>query len=269
MKRMIYLGILFGLLLTVNTTATAGEKLTIPGTGDSQALLRKLADLYEKKNPGVDIVIPESTGSGGGIKAVIKGTAELARTARPMKERERVHDLMETRFALSPIVMATNPKTVIIKDISIEEILGIYSGAITHWSGNGHKIYPVDREAGDSSRKVLEKNLATGNTGFKDIQSKGKVFYSTPETADALAKNGYTIGYLPMSMANEYGLNILSINSIYPSETNVNNYSYKWVTPFFLVKSPNASKLANDFIRFIQTPDAYELMLVSGVVPVK
>ncbi|MBU4117543.1 MAG: hypothetical protein KJ555_02120, partial [Proteobacteria bacterium] len=57
--------------------AENAKQLVIPGTGDSQVLLQKLAVLYTKNRP-VTVEIPESIGSGGGIRSVITGKTEIA-----------------------------------------------------------------------------------------------------------------------------------------------------------------------------------------------
>src|SRR5207302_479932 len=50
------------------------EPVTLPGTGDSQDLLRALAQNYTAELPDRTVVVPNSTGSDGGIKVV--GTGE-------------------------------------------------------------------------------------------------------------------------------------------------------------------------------------------------
>ena len=54
------------------TPALSIERLVIPGTGDSQKLLREAARYFEQKDPNVIIDIPESVGSVGGIKRVLR-----------------------------------------------------------------------------------------------------------------------------------------------------------------------------------------------------
>ncbi len=73
-------------MLFITTHAAADQRVTICGTGDSQAMLRSLALAYEKQHPGVSIDVPDSNGSSGGIKATASGKCDLGRVARPLQE---------------------------------------------------------------------------------------------------------------------------------------------------------------------------------------
>jgi len=146
-------------------------KIVIPGTGDSQRLLRLLAYRYEVLHPGIRVVIPKSVGSGGGIKAVGEGKAEIGRVARPLKKREERYGLKYLRFAYSPVIFTVHPSVENVADLSPDQIVGIYSGRIASWSGVGGssgKIYPVGREPGDSSRDVIETHIK----GFGEIERR-------------------------------------------------------------------------------------------------
>lgn len=252
-------------------SVTAAETLLVAGTGDSQALLRKLAVLYKETYPGSEIIVPDSVGSGGGIKAVIEGTAGLGRTARALKPKEKDHGLTAIPFALSPIVFVTHPSGVNVKNVTPEDVVKIYSGKVTNWrqlGGDEHKIYPVDREPGDSSRTILAAQLHSSLGTFNDIQSVGKVFFTTPETVQAIAQNRYTFGFVPLSFAQEAKLHIFSLSSVFPDEDSIQDGSYPLVTTFYLVKPAHPKRLATDFLNFLQEPAAQELMHTSGVIPV-
>lgn len=53
-----------------------GETLSIPGTGACEPILADLAAAFNKAHPGDQVVVPRSSGSGGGIQAVLKGEAQ-------------------------------------------------------------------------------------------------------------------------------------------------------------------------------------------------
>lgn len=62
-------GAIFLLLLLAGTffmpqPGRAGEMISIPGTGDSQQLLRQLAAAFSRDHPGIVIDIPDSIGTG-------------------------------------------------------------------------------------------------------------------------------------------------------------------------------------------------------------
>lgn len=241
--------------------------LVIPGTGDSQSLLRKLTPLFAKKSR-IIVEIPESVGSGGGIKSVLSGNNELARVARPLTDKENAQGLKAKTFALSPVVFALNPKVEGITNLSFAQILGIYSGKIQQWDslGGGGKIFMMNREEGDSSRTLLEQLIP----GFKEISAPaGSIVYSTPEALQTLMATPNTIGYLPQAAMIGTGLKELSIQDIAPSVENVRQKKYLLVVPFALVWKEPLSPRAQSFLDFLSSPAAKKLMLENGAIPVE
>lgn len=267
---------LFALLLVVSFPAQAQQPgegkspanprvLVIPGTGDSQALLHKLAQLYAKKRPEVSVEIPDSSGSGGGIRSVLSGKSELARVARPLTEKESGQGLKSLVFAQAPIVFAINGVAGA-TNLSPEQILGIYSGRISQWEGLGGKgkIYVMNREKGDSSRTVLEHLFP----GFQEISaSAGGMVYSTSEAVQTLLASPNTIGYLPLPAIAGTGLIVPIVADTAPSAANVRQKKYPFVLPLALVWKETLSPLAQDFLDFLSGPAARKLMLENGAIP--
>src|SRR2546422_3451485 len=58
------------------------EAITLPGTGDSQDLLRALAQSYAAQYPGRPVTVPNSIGSDGGVRVVGTGESPIGRVAR-------------------------------------------------------------------------------------------------------------------------------------------------------------------------------------------
>lgn len=242
--------------------------LVIPGTGDSQILLRKLALLYTKKRPQFTVEIPESIGSGGGVRSVITDKSEIARIARPLTEKERAHGLKFRVFALAPIVFAINPAVAGVENLSSEQIVGIYSGRIQQWDALGGvgKIYVMSREEGDACRTVLENFIP----GFKEISvPAGATVYSTPEALQTLIASPGAIGYLPLPAMVDAGLKALRVQDIAPSPANVRQKKYQLAVPFALTWKDPLSPLAQDFLAFLSSPTARKLMLEYGATPVE
>ena len=242
--------------------------LVIPGTGDSQVLLHSLAQLYTKNRPGTTVEIPESIGSGGGVKSVITGKNEIARVARPLSEKESAQGLKFHIFAHAPVVFAVNPGVAEAANLTFEQIVGIYSGKIQQWDGLGGvgKIYAMNREEGDSCRTVLENLIP----GFKEVSvPAGSTVYSTPEAVQTLLTSANTIGYLPMPAAIGTGLKMLRVQDVAPSAVNVRQKKYPLVVPFALVWKNTLSPLAQDFLDFLSSTAARKFMLENGAIPVE
>ena len=250
--------------------ALASESLIIDGTGDSQEILRKLSERYEELHPGARVMVPDSVGSGGGIKSVLQGQAGLARTARPLKSKEAESGLSQVLFAWSPVVFAAHPSVASVRSVTLDQILDIYAGKTGNWTALGgpdHKLYPVNREEGDSSRTVINAFLAKALDNAQGMGTAGKVFYTTGDTVLALKRNAYAIGFVPLSEAKAAGLHMFALDSVFPDEAAVKGKTYPLVTPFYLVKPSDPSPLAIDFIDFILSEPARAMMREQGVFP--
>ncbi|MCK9602951.1 MAG: substrate-binding domain-containing protein [Candidatus Omnitrophica bacterium] len=256
-------------IFCITGISLAQERIVVAGTGDSQELLRVLANAFEKVNPGKKVEVPYSVGSSGGIRLVREGGCDLGRLARPLNDKEKKYGLNYEVFAYSPVALAVNPGVKGIDNIVPEQIVGIFSGVITSWGelgGQKQKIYVVQREKGDSSRIMLEANIP----GWKEIKDlSGEVVYTTPEMVSALVEHQDSIGYLPLSMAKSSGLTVLRIGGVYPSVENVKNGTYKLTIPFSLIWKGELEGLARTFVDFILSPEGQGIIAENGAVPVK
>lgn len=262
--------LLVWLIVPLTVTVAGAETLVIPGTGDSQELLRVLARSYMVAHPSSVIEIPESIGSSGGIKNVSSGAAVLARVARRLKPREQQAGLHYLLFAMSPVVFAANLPTPCLTDLSSEQLVAIYSGTIGDWSQLGscpaHTIYIANREPGDSSRTVIGGYLPA----FKAIADPaGKTVYSTPDTVAVLERYPYTLAYLPLAALRNSQAIVLKLAGSAPTVANVQQGQYPLVVPLGLVWKQPLPPLAEQFIAYLFSPEAQQLIRDQGLVPAK
>jgi len=259
------------ILLTIALGATsvfALERLVIPGTGDSQKLLRVAAQSFEKSHPELIVEIPDSVGSTGGIKRVLNGHAPLARIARGLHADEQASGLKSKLFAYTPIVFVANLPEKCVDNLSPTDIVAIYSGEITSWQQLGqcpdHKIYVANREEGDSSRLLIEEHIP----GFKDIQNfAGEIIYSTPEAQHIIEDHPYTIGYLPLSMLSRSPLTQFSIDNLHPSAENLVSHKYSLAVPLGFVWRDEQPESYRLFIDFLFSAKGQEIIRNQGAVP--
>ena len=250
------------------TPALSIERLVIPGTGDSQKLLREAAHSFKQEHPEVTIDIPESVGSVGGIKRVLNGHTPLARIARPLDVNELASGLTSTVFAYTPVVFVANLPEKCVDNLSGAELVAIYSGEITSWQKLGncpdHKIYVANREEGDSSRILIEANLPD----FKKIPKlAGKIIYSTPETLHIIEDHPYTIGYLPLAILRSSPLTRFAINNLHPTVENIVTNSYPLAVPLGFVWKDKLTGSHRLFVEFLFSPQGQEIIRSHDAVP--
>jgi len=264
MKKMVLCA--FVVLLSAVGIASAQEKVSLCGTGDSQELLRTLGSAFEKANAGVSIVVPDSVGSDGGIKAAAAGECDFGRVARPLKDQERELNLTYKVFSFSPVLFVVDPATAI-ENLSTKQIVDIFSGKVLAWTevgGKGGKIAVVNREAKDSSRGELNKQV----TGFKAIENPvGATAVKTPEAVDLLSKTPNVVGYLPAAMVKGLKLKIVKVDGVAPTAANVAQGTYKIAAPFGLVWKGELKPTANRFFQFIKSAEGKKIVINYGTVP--
>ena len=270
MKRGCLLGLVLVFSLVVFTdSAYAKDRIVICGTGDSQSILREMAVLFERHHPDIDVDVPDSIGSSGGIRMTARGRCDLGRVARKLKRKEQKYHLKYLPFAYSPVVFAANLGGMKTLSLSTEEILDIFAGKIKTWMpyiGQDRPIYVANREPGDSSRRVLEKTFP----GWRNIKHfAGKTVFSTPELVSVLTNNRYTIGYGPLSMLQDRGLTIISIDGFAPDIKNVQDGRYRYLTPFGIVWKGRLEGPSRSFVDFLFSKEARALLLKRGLIPSK
>lgn len=256
------------LVFLVSAAAAVEPRVLVEGSGDSQELLRGLAQAFSTTHPELVVEVGESIGSTGGVRAVAGGRSELGRVSRPLNDKERYFGLEYQVFAWSPVVFAANLPGGCLDNLASEQILGIYSGAISSWKELGpcpdQKIYLAVREEGDSSRRVLEQALP----GFQEIDTPaGKVIYSTPQTVEILETVPFTLAYVPLAALGGSKLVVFRLDSVAADAAAVLRGDYPAVTPFALVWKKPLSATARMFLDFVGSPAGEKIIRDFGVVP--
>src|SRR5688572_18922272 len=126
----------------------AAKPVTIKGSDTMVIMNARLAEAYMAKTPGTVIQVTGG-GSGVGIAALINGTTDIAASSRPIRQSET--NGLKTRFAtlgyavpiardgLSIYLNAANP----VRELTMQQIMDMYTGKITNWSQVGGKNAPV------------------------------------------------------------------------------------------------------------------------------
>jgi phosphate transport system substrate-binding protein len=243
-----------------------GQKITIAGTGDCQEFLRTAAHrLVERLGEG-EIVVPESVGSTGGIKALLKGDADLARIARPLKKSEEAQGLTYISLGAAPVVFVVHESVSGLENITSEQVVDIYSGKITNWrvlGGQDGKIYPVMREPGDSSLSVIQSCMPQMANLDKPA---ALTCYTSPQAFEAIASHKGTIGFLATPMVANSSLKVLKLDGVYPSEANLLNGTYKLKVPIGLVYKGELKGLAKSMVDFVMSEEGSSIAAKFGII---
>ncbi len=254
------------LLLSVFCFTLYSRELTIVGTGSGASILKEIGKAFTKQNPNIKVIIPESTGSGGGIKAVGNDKNIAGRIARSLNEREKGYGLTVINIAKMPIVFMVHP-SVTLKTISESQICDIYSGKIRKWdefNGGTGKIRVIRREDGDSSLKVLLKSLSQFSK--IEITPRSRTTFSDPLTITTCSQtpNSIAFGTWP-NIINNKNVVPLKLNNISPTDSEYPCFG----TLALIYKEENLEGDLKKFINFLSTKAASDAIKKAGGIPAK
>lgn len=152
--------------------AHAKEKMIqAKGSDTIVNLSQAWAEAFMTENPQVNLAVTGG-GSGTGIAALINGTTDIANASRKIKKKE-LDDAQKAGYypeefkvaidALAVIVNPANP----VKELTIDQLSGIFTGKITRWNEVGGKDEPIlvlSRERNSGTHMYfLEQVLRKGN----------------------------------------------------------------------------------------------------------
>lgn len=144
-------------------------------------------------------------GSGTGIAMLLNGELSIAQSSRPLKDNEfsaaqsRGFRLEPVPVALDGIAFFVNPKLGV-KELSVEQVAGIFTGKITNWkqvNGPNLPVVPFSRDikAGGTVDFFNEEVLAKAGLGA--------TVQITRDTTDALRRVATTRGGIGYATAAE------------------------------------------------------------------
>ncbi len=260
----ICLALLLGVLFGQSSAISADAKLTVVGTGDGLEMLQEIGSGFSEAYPGIELSIPPSIGSGGGIAAVSSGAERMGRVARPLKESEVEFGLVYLPIAKIPSSIFTHPSTGV-SELTSEQLIKIYEGKITNWSevgGADLRVRVIRREESDSTLQVLRATMP----GWTDMEfsPRSKTALTTQDAISSAREVEGAIAFGPYSRPLEEGLDVLKIDGHHPMDE-----GYPSAVVLALVyKDGTMDEQMKTFIEFAQSDRAQEMIRNYGGVPV-
>ncbi len=198
-SRRVRLGVL---ALSVAAAALAyaqKRNITLKGSDTMVLLGQRWAETYMTQNSGVTIQVTGG-GSGTGIAALVNGTTDIAESSRAMKpkeiesvEKQRGKKAVELPVAVDGLAVylhEANP----VKELTLAQIRGIYTGAVTNWKevgGKDERIILYSRE-NNSGTYVYFKEEVLANADYHPMT---QTLPGTAAVINAVSKDPRGIGY--------------------------------------------------------------------------
>ncbi|GLQ32941.1 phosphate ABC transporter substrate-binding/OmpA family protein [Litoribrevibacter albus] len=256
---------------------TVGERLTpsiavdfMRSKGIENISITTGRDQYDKYIKGVNPqtgnyvqIRIESYGSSTGFKGLMKGTADVGASSRPikMKEVDKLKKLgnMLSKEAehvigidgLAIIVHPSNP----INSLTVEQIAQLFSGEITDWSDVGGTPGPVTIHARDNESGTWDtfKNLVLAKK--HKLSADAKRYVSNDELSRQVSQDPTAIGFSGLSSVAKSKLLAVADGegspAMYPTRLTVGTEDYPLARRLFLYTPPATIKpIVNEFLQF-------------------
>ena len=255
---------------SADAASTLAGEVTYDGASSFQALVEAAAEKFMDQNPDVS-VSGSGNGSGTGLTAVAAGTVTIGNSDVFAEEKleaadaEKLVDHEVAVVGMGPVVS----KNVTVDDLTLEQLKGIFSGAITNWSevgGEDAKIVVLNRKAGSGTRATFEAAVFAGeeNTfkGDAELDKSGDV-----QTQIAATDNA--ISYLDFSHFDDTKFNAIKVGGVEPKSENVFDNSFPiWATEHMYC-AKDADEATKAFLEFMLSSDVQEsLVEEQGFIPV-
>ena len=199
-----------------------------------------------------------------GFNALLDGSVDLFFTAHPSENqlntaKEKGIEIEFVPVGQEAFVFFVNNKNPV-ESLTIDEIRGIYRGTITNWKevgGPNRTINPLLRIKNSGSQTMMEKFMEN------DMIKSRSIF------AVFGASIGYSFRYYLSGMVANDNVKMLSVNGIYPDETNIQNGLYPLTSSFYVAyrkdnPNPNIKKLVD----WILSPEGQRLIEGCGYIPI-
>lgn len=251
--------LIMGIMTACSQTPSSGT--IIAGSTSVQPYAEVLAEEFMIINSGTEIDI-QGGGSSAGITAAQTQSADIGMSSRSLKDEEQ--GLWNIEIARDGLVLIVNPENSI-QDLTLDEILDIYSGSITHWDqvgGSSSKINLITREEGSGTRSAFVELLM----GEAEITPKAIVQDSNGSVLQLVAGDPNAIGYISLGLVNE-NVKALNLDGIEATAENIMNDTYMLSRPFLFVTNGEPTGLAKNFIDFTLSAEGQKLLSHEGLIP--
>jgi phosphate transport system substrate-binding protein len=259
-----------GIVLAASTVcapaagATSLEAVTLPGTGDSQDLLRALAERYLEQYPDRPVFVPNSIGSDGGVRVVGTGESPIGRVARLPNAGEvaKYGEFQYIEFARVPVAFVVGREAGV-QNLTSRQICDVFSGRVTNWKEVGGRDLPIDVQGrpDGSNLQTIKKNLAC----FAELQVVSTAHFNE-RNADLVASMKRfrgAVGFMPLSEAVFHGYQAVTLDGVAATAS-----AYPLAIGLGFVHKGALPGGTRAFLDWLGTEPARDVMRATGHVPV-
>jgi phosphate transport system substrate-binding protein len=246
--------------LSFSTTSGAYDKIIRGGTtnGVIEKYTSNLTEIYNfSKRPDIVIATYPSTdelnmASNAGIELIIK-------------------PVCYDSFVF--ITHKDNP----VESLTVEKIQKIYSGKITNWKevgGKNSRIVAFQREPNSGGQTAMEEWVMKGIPMIKPPMAKfvtgmGMLVEAVAGYENGTTSLGYTYKYYVDKLYKNPNIKILKVDGIMPSDENVRNSNYIFITPYnAVIRSTDVDEVGGRFLNWMLSDEGQACIAQAGYVSI-
>ncbi|GGY62273.1 membrane protein [Cellvibrio zantedeschiae] len=232
-------------------------------------------------NGHIEFIELHAHGSGTAFSGLLKDETDMGMSSRPIKDKEREELLPKTGdltlpgsehvLGLDGLAIITSPSNAV-SSLSIDQLVGIFSGEITNWSQLGGKDLPIKIYARDDKSGTWDsfKALVLDSRKAKLSESAVRV-ESSSELSDSVAREAGAIGFIGLPYVRHAKLIAISSSdknkAIMPTHFTVGTEDYPLARRlFFYTPQVNPNIEAQEFIHFVVTERGQSIVEDVGFV---
>ncbi len=281
--------------LLLSGCSSAGDSASSASSGSSSAYIQNKgsdtivnlalawAERYQQEYPEVRISVTGG-GSGTGIASLINGTVDIANASRAIKAEEIAQaekggiepvEHVIARDAIAVIVHPDNP----INELTLAQLSRIFTGEVNNWKelgGDDRPIVRVSRETNSGTHVYfLEAVIRLGKSDSTEIFSADTLLLPSSEgIISEVSDNPNAIGYDGLGYVTST-VKVLSVaketggDYIQPSAETVNEGTYPISRDLYMYTSTDPSEAVVQYLEWINSEEAQQIVTDLGFVPVK
>ncbi len=245
----------------------------------TQPLMNALAE-YFGGSDALEEVEKNYTNTHPGYIKLINGETDLIIVTEPSKEelelaKENNVELEVTKVVNEGFVFFVNTKNKV-DDISLENIVNIYSGKINDWDevgGSNSKIIPYQRPTNSGSQtgmlSLVMKDIPLRKPTEKEmIETMGGIVDIVADYDNNVDGIGYSYYYYASVMYGTPNIKFLKINGIEPNYETIQKEEYPLMTAYYIVTRKGDNK-PQELKDAILSSEGKVIAREAGYVPTK
>lgn len=255
---------------TATVAANPQAEIKAGGSSSTVDFLRTMKTAYEASPQTGKITLLEPGQSENILAGVKQGLIDVGAISKSLKPEDRDSSIESLEVAHDGLLVATHPSVTGVKNLTTENLKGIYSGSITNWQqlgGPDATIIVLDRPEDESAKRLLRKHYLGD-----ELQNapNAVVLRKEGELIETIQSTPYSIGAFSLAYAISHNLSVnrLSLNEIAPTPDNLKTGQYPMFRTINIVWNKKASEAAQSFIHYISSQPGTMVLEQAGFVAI-